>query len=66
MENLRNKKIKERDLIINEQEDNPICNIEGWWKSVVPPDAAERIEYGNKLMVLKSIIEECEEIGDKV
>ncbi|KAJ8925650.1 hypothetical protein NQ315_009495 [Exocentrus adspersus] len=66
MENLRNKRIKERDLITNEQEDNLICNIEGWWKAVTPADAAEKIEYGNKLMVLKSIIEQCEEIGDKV
>ncbi|XP_018577757.1 transcriptional regulator ATRX [Anoplophora glabripennis] len=66
MENLRNKKIRERDLITDEQEDNPMCNIEGWWKAVVPEDAAEKIEYGHKLMVVKSIIEECEEIGDKV
>lgn len=66
MENLRNDRIKERDLITDEQEDNPINNITGWWKALIPSDAAENIQYGNKLMVLKSIIEECEKIEDKV
>ncbi|KAJ8933446.1 hypothetical protein NQ314_014003, partial [Rhamnusium bicolor] len=66
MESMKNKKIKERDLITNEQEDNPICNIDGWWKAKIPEDASEKIEYGNKLVVLKSILEECEAIGDKL
>ncbi|KAJ8970162.1 hypothetical protein NQ317_007225 [Molorchus minor] len=66
IDNMKNKKIKEKDLITNEAEDNPICNINGWWKAKVPEDADEKIDYGSKLIVVKSILEECEEIGDKV
>ncbi|CAH1116490.1 unnamed protein product [Phaedon cochleariae] len=65
MDKLNKKKIKERDLITNEDEP-AICTIEGWWKDKLPVDSESNIDYGNKLVVMKSIIEECEEIGDKV
>ncbi|XP_074034541.1 uncharacterized protein isoform X3 [Leptinotarsa decemlineata] len=65
MEKMRTKRITETDVITNE-DDQPICNLSGWWKDKMPKDAKKNIDYGSKLVVLKAIIEECETIGDKV
>ncbi|KAJ8955909.1 hypothetical protein NQ318_005457 [Aromia moschata] len=66
IDNMRNKKIKEKDLITNEHDYDLVRNITGWWKSTVPEDSAEQIAYGHKIMVVQAILEECEKIGDKV
>ncbi|CAH1961713.1 unnamed protein product [Acanthoscelides obtectus] len=57
---------KEQDVIIT-YEDGVTCKDVGkWWKDYMPTDAENTIEYGTKLLVVKHILEECEEIGDKV
>lgn len=66
MEKQRHKRIKERDVITNEKDSNPTPTTIGWWKANIPPDSENRIDYGNKMVVLKSIIEECELVGDKL
>lgn len=62
----RHKKIKENDVITNDKDTNSMPNVSDWWKSKIPPDSENRIEYGNKMVVLKAIIEECEVVGDKL
>ncbi|XP_057660710.1 transcriptional regulator ATRX-like [Diorhabda carinulata] len=64
MEKSKNKKVKEQDVIC--EDDEPALNVVNWWKDIMPQDADSKIEYGHKLVVLKSIIEECEAIGDKL
>lgn len=66
MEKNRHKKIKESDVITNEKDSIPVPSILGWWKSTLAPDVASRIDSGNKMVVLKAIIEECEALGDKL
>lgn len=66
MEKQRHKKIKESDLITNDKDSNPAPTTFGWWKTKLPPDSDKRIDYGNKMVVLKAIIEECEALGDKL
>lgn len=66
-EKLQKKKIRERDVIVEEEHNNNCTNIsDGWWKPLMPLDVSKKISYGNKLVVLKAIIEECEVIGDKM
>ncbi|XP_050504552.1 transcriptional regulator ATRX-like isoform X3 [Diabrotica virgifera virgifera] len=59
----KNKKIKQQDVIC---EDDEIIDMGNWWKDKMPTDASEKLEYGHKMLVLKTIIEECEEVGDKL
>lgn len=66
MEKLRHKKIKESDVITNDNDNNPSPSTVGWWKTKLPSDSACRIDYGNKMVVLKAILEECEILGDKL
>lgn len=69
MEKHRHKKIRESDVITNEKDSNPALpsfGCLGWWKTKLPPNAENRIDYGTKMIVLKAIIEECEALGDKL
>ncbi|XP_072388064.1 uncharacterized protein [Diabrotica undecimpunctata] len=59
----KNKKIKQQDVIC---EDDEIIDMGNWWKDKMPADAPEKLEYGHKMLVLMTIIEECEEVGDKL
>ncbi|KAG5899552.1 Protein CHROMATIN REMODELING 20, partial [Gonioctena quinquepunctata] len=61
--NRKTKRIEEDIITIEEEKPLKLGN---WWKDKVPKDADSKIEYGNKLVVLRSIIEECEDIEDKV
>lgn len=63
---MHGKKLKETDVITNENETTvSSCHV-GWWKAVISDDVAERIDLGNKLLFVKSVLEECQEINDKV
>ncbi|CAH0550276.1 unnamed protein product [Brassicogethes aeneus] len=61
------KKVKEMDVIIeqDEQENIDLINNREWLQSI-PPEVTEQCELGTKMVVLKSIIEEAEILGDKV
>ncbi|CAH1279860.1 unnamed protein product [Diabrotica balteata] len=59
----KNKKIKQQDVIC---EDDEIIDMGNWWKDKMPADAPEKLEYGHKMLVLMTILEECEEVGDKL
>ena len=37
-----------------------------WWKQFIQGDELENIKYSGKLVLLFSILKECEKIGDKV
>lgn len=65
-EKQRKKKNKEKDVITNYKDSIPSISTYGWWKSKLPSDSGQKIEYGTKLVVLKAIIEECEVVGDKL
>nr|CAI5870295.1 unnamed protein product [Callosobruchus analis] len=65
MEKRRNSNEREQDVIITDDV-RPVCNVGNWWKDEMPADAENAIEYGTKMLVVRHILEECEEIGDKV
>ncbi|XP_060536010.1 transcriptional regulator ATRX-like isoform X3 [Cylas formicarius] len=64
------KKVKERDVINdtvqNEQEQEILISKSSWWKPLLPEDAGQRLELGNKLMTALSLVEEAVSLGDKV
>jgi transcriptional regulator ATRX len=37
-----------------------------WWMQICPEEELTNIEHSSKLMLLFSILEECEAIGDKL
>lgn len=37
-----------------------------WWKQFIVGDELENMKYSGKLVLLFSILRECEKIGDKV
>lgn len=37
-----------------------------WWEAFCPGDDLSKMEHSNKLMLLHSILDECEEYGDKL
>jgi transcriptional regulator ATRX len=37
-----------------------------WWKQFIDGDELENMKYSGKLILLFSILRECEKIGDKV
>lgn len=37
-----------------------------WWMQICPEEELNNIEHSSKLMLLMSILEECEAIGDKL
>lgn len=43
-----------------------IENPTEWWMSMVPEDELDILKHSGKLMVLFSLLEECEQIGDKL
>ncbi|VEN43708.1 unnamed protein product, partial [Callosobruchus maculatus] len=66
MDKRRNSNEREQDVIIADDVRPAECNVGKWWKDGMPEDAENAIEYGTKLLVVRHILEECEEIGDKV
>lgn len=37
-----------------------------WWMQICPEEELNNLEHSSKLMLLLSILEECEAIGDKL
>lgn len=37
-----------------------------WWMQICPEEELNNLEHSSKLMLLMSILEECEAIGDKL
>ncbi|KAK9887740.1 hypothetical protein WA026_000056 [Henosepilachna vigintioctopunctata] len=61
------KKIKEQDIICEEPEVQEVEGIpDGWWKSKCSEEVKTNLEFGTKLKVMMGIIEEAENIEEKV
>jgi transcriptional regulator ATRX len=46
--------------------DDEKSNPTAWWKQFIEGDELENMKYSGKLILLFSILRECEKIGDKV
>jgi transcriptional regulator ATRX len=46
----------------NDEKSNPLA----WWKQFIEGDELENMKCSGKLILLFSILRECEKIGDKV
>lgn len=54
--------IDEEEALITTKIENPT----EWWMQICPEEELDNIEHSSKLMLLMSILEECEAIGDKL
>lgn len=52
------------ELLAAQKEANP--NPTEWWMSLCPEEELNNIEHSSKLLLLFSILEKCEQIGDKL
>jgi transcriptional regulator ATRX len=54
----------------HEEEDEPVLrkveNPTEWWMQICPEEELNNLEHSSKLMLLMSILEQCEAIGDKL
>lgn len=50
------------DIRKEEKHENPT----EWWMSICPENELDNIRHSGKLMLLFSLLEECEQIGDKL
>lgn len=50
----------------NNDGDDEKANPLSWWKQFTEEDVLENMKYSGKLVLLFSILRECEKIGDKV
>ncbi|XP_070490376.1 transcriptional regulator ATRX homolog isoform X2 [Chironomus tepperi] len=53
---------EEEEIAASSKMENPT----EWWTSICPEDELNNIEHSSKLMLLMSILEKCEAIGDKL
>jgi len=52
--------------VSKEDEEDKKSNPLAWWKQFIEGDELDNIKYSGKLILLFSILRECEKIGDKV
>ena len=50
------------EIVVASKEENPT----EWWMQICPEEELNNIEHSSKLMLLMSILEACEAIGDKL
>lgn len=53
---------EEKEEALAQKSDNPT----EWWMTLCPEEELNNIEHSSKLLILMSILEKCEAIGDKL
>jgi hypothetical protein len=54
------------EVFEEEKENQEVMSRNCWWSEFVKPEDLEVLANSNKLVLLFSILKECEAIGDKV